>query len=227
MGGSGFTEFAEQAADRLLECVRMAPRRAGGGRSHLGGRPLLPAAAEWPRAGTGAPLSLLAELHLDELPDFPGRDVLPPGGVLQAWFDVEDCPFGGDGGLVTWLPSADGLSPREAPAGAAAHRHVPVAFLRWLTGAPGGALSEAAEAFSADRHGLGAAPLPPRHQLLGHLRPVQDDRLPEGSVLLLQIDSDDAAGWMFGDSGTLWFHARREDVQARRFGAVRHFWSCY
>jgi len=36
-------------------------------------------------------------------------------------------------------------------------------------------------------------------------------------VLLLQLDSDDAAKIMWGDAGMLYFWIRRDDLAARRF----------
>lgn len=38
--------------------------------------------------------------------------------------------------------------------------------------------------------------------------------------LLLQLDSDDAQGWMWGDVGRLYFWCRTSDIEARRFDRV-------
>ena len=45
-------------------------------------------------------------------------------------------------------------------------------------------------------------------------------------LLLAQIDSDDEADMMWGDSGALYFWIRREDLVARRFDAVRALLQC-
>jgi len=84
------------------------------------------------------------------------------------------------------------------------------------------------------------------HHLFGHPQPVQDDEmyvecqlvanghnlgkgypdLPEIDkatacaddwILLFQIDSDEEAGWMWGDAGTLYFWIRKEDLKSRAF----------
>ena len=56
-------------------------------RSHLGGSAHEPIIGV-PRPGTD--LALLAEIFLDEVPHFMGREMLPDDGVLQAWADPED-----------------------------------------------------------------------------------------------------------------------------------------
>jgi len=45
--------------------------------------------------------------------------------------------------------------------------------------------------------------------------------------LLLQVDSDDNAEFMWGDAGRLYFLARVGDLEARRFEMVRVFFECY
>jgi uncharacterized protein YwqG len=37
-------------------------------------------------------------------------------------------------------------------------------------------------------------------------------------ILLWQIDTDDSAGWMWGDVGTMYFWIRRQDLAAGEFG---------
>ena len=39
-------------------------------------------------------------------------------------------------------------------------------------------------------------------------------------MLLLQVDTDDEAGWMWGDCGTLYYWIRRPDLLAGRFDRV-------
>ena len=90
----------------------------------------------------------------------------------------------------------------------------------------------------------------PMHQLLGQPVPIQSDNMPlecqlvsnglycgdgtgyndpraekfqDGAkdwVLLAMIDSDERAGWMWGDGGCLYFWIRRDDLRARRFENV-------
>ena len=45
--------------------------------------------------------------------------------------------------------------------------------------------------------------------------------------LLLQVDSDEANGMMWGDMGRLYFLIHRDDLQARRFEKAWMIWDCY
>lgn len=86
------------------------------------------------------------------------------------------------------------------------------------------------------------------HQIGGHARPVQgpvehevahavlgpgadwsDPALGDEAArwtLLAQIDSDDDAGMMWGDCGTLYWLIRPEDLAAGRFEEARFTWQC-
>lgn len=46
-------------------------------------------------------------------------------------------------------------------------------------------------------------------------------------ILLLQLDSDDGPGWLWGDSGCLYFWIRKQDLAARRFDRVWTILQCY
>jgi uncharacterized protein YwqG len=94
------------------------------------------------------------------------------------------------------------------------------------------------------------------HQLLGHAIPIQGDvvteaavvtqgvymgessaeaeaawdrafREPTGWRLLLQVDSDDEMGMMWGDCGMLYYCIRDDDLRARRFDGVWLISQCY
>jgi uncharacterized protein YwqG len=45
-------------------------------------------------------------------------------------------------------------------------------------------------------------------------------------MLLLQVDTDDEAGWMWGDVGTLYYWIRRPDLAAGRFDRVWMIFQC-
>jgi uncharacterized protein YwqG len=47
------------------------------------------------------------------------------------------------------------------------------------------------------------------------------------SRFLLQVDSDDAAGMMWGDAGMLYFWIRDDDLAARRFDRAWCVMQCY
>lgn len=46
-------------------------------------------------------------------------------------------------------------------------------------------------------------------------------------VLLLQVDSDEAGGWMWGDSGMIYYWIRRDDLCARRFDRTWLILQCF
>jgi uncharacterized protein YwqG len=96
-----------------------------------------------------------------------------------------------------------------------------------------------------------------KHQILGHASPIQDDEMQlhcqlashgidcsDGKaskdplvdamkpgaanwILLLQVDSDDKANMMWGDSGRLYFWITRDDLKNRRFDNVWMVMQCY
>jgi uncharacterized protein YwqG len=45
-------------------------------------------------------------------------------------------------------------------------------------------------------------------------------------VRLLQVDTDDEAGWMWGDAGTLYYWIRRPDLLAGRFDRIWMIFEC-
>ena len=97
----------------------------------------------------------------------------------------------------------------------------------------------------------------PMHQLLGAPVPIQGDNMPlecqlvshglycgdgtgyndpraeklkDGAqdwILLAMIDTDERAGWMWGDGGCLYFWIRRDDLRQRRFENVWMVSQCY
>ncbi|WP_338117962.1 DUF1963 domain-containing protein [Streptomyces coryli] len=57
----------------------------------------------------------------------------------------------------------------------------------------------------------------------------QDPRIDEEAgrwVLLAQFDSEDAAGMMWGDCGSLYWLIRPEDLAAGRFERAMFTWQC-
>ncbi|WP_308312470.1 YwqG family protein [Streptomyces sp. ISL-11] len=67
------------------------------------------------------------------------------------------------------------------------------------------------------------------HAVLGKGTSWDDPRLAEetrGWTLLAQFDSDDGAGMMWGDCGTLYWLIRPEDLAERRFDKAMFIWQC-
>ena len=71
------------------------------------------------------------------------------------------------------------------------------------------------------------------HRLGGYAHHVQEDlRIVENSpyrdyVLLLQLDSDEANGMMWGDLGVCHFYIHPDDLRRRDFSRVLYNWECY
>lgn len=64
-------------------------------KSHLGGRPTLPAGLDWPRTSDGTPLHFLAQIDCSELPS--SDNVLPTSGVLFFFARIDEEMIWGEG----------------------------------------------------------------------------------------------------------------------------------
>jgi hypothetical protein len=90
------------------------------GESRFGGVPDLPAGEPWPE-GVGGPLTFIGQIRLADVPpDLDGRDLLPEGGLLSFFYDVEEQPWGFSpedrlASAVIWSDGA--VSRRDAPTG--------------------------------------------------------------------------------------------------------------
>ena len=151
-------------------------------RSRIGGDPVLPAGAGWPRDRDGAPLRFIAKLDLDDL---PALEPLPPSGVLSVFwaeqFHEWDRMDFKVATRVHWIErGAEAVTP-ETPAGAERMDAVP------LTGVYLPILGEieridlehdgdveALDAADEDLHEHGY-----EHQLLGRSRDIQGPVLAE------------------------------------------------
>ena len=65
------------------------------------------------------------------------------------------------------------------------------------------------------------------HQMLGYPVYIQDEDMAPGKVLLLQLDTDDDTGWMWGDMGMIYFWIAPQELDARNFDDVRLILECY
>ena len=66
-----------------------------------------------------------------------------------------------------------------------------------------------------------------QHQMLGYPVYIQDEDMAPGKVLLLQLDTDDDTGWMWGDMGMIYFWIAPQELDARNFDDVRLILECY
>ncbi len=235
-------------------------------RSHVGGRPTLPADIPWPR-WNDAPLAFLCQIDLTELPagHLLGAEHhgLPLSGMLfffyetqaQTWgFDPQDA---GSWRVIYCTGTPGEAAERAAPEDLteeALFTKVPLTFTI-ITSYPD-AQDERIEALGLNEVQIEQymedwciAPCEdqPAHQLFGYPAPIQGNdmdlecqlashglycgntsgyRNPRAKTLaagrrewrlLLQLDSDDAAGMMWGDCGRLYFWIREADLKARHF----------
>jgi hypothetical protein len=241
LGPGAATLLASVApSHRLRHTGACAPGSAG---SRLGGTALLAPGEGWPAAPGGRPLSLLAQLAPGTLPTAAAA-----GLTLGFFYDADrqeawgsrpdDAPYW----RVTGVP-AGAAHPASPPPGTTAFTPVKLAAEPAVT-LPDQeeqvleALYDADDA-ALDRlyDELGPTPTGPRHRLLGWpdilQSPMQSQCLLPGDGdgdghaaagagwrLLLQVDSDDAAGWMWGDVGTVYFWIPAADLAAGRFDRV-------
>jgi uncharacterized protein YwqG len=125
------TTGTELSADRVNELVELAIPAAGlfesglrddaidGGRSQVGGYPLLPREYRWP-IKDGVPLTLVAQIDLDAIPDF---DPWPESGLIQFYLPLTEWLFPrtadgyplteGRGPIVLWFEDTTGFVQRS------------------------------------------------------------------------------------------------------------------
>lgn len=86
--------FEEKGPTSILLLRAATPRPSDNSLSYLGGLPRLPPDAKWPTvplANGDAPLSMsfVAQIDLSDVPDGPGRQLLPKSGTLYFFFDTQ------------------------------------------------------------------------------------------------------------------------------------------
>lgn len=230
-------------------------RPVGLGQSRIGGLPELPAGTDWPQR-KGKPAPFLAQINCAELATHTADTGLPPEGMLYFFHDLEFWKPGQpeESPLVIYSKAGASGQSTPAPAGlATVYPAFPVTFERQPT-FPGGLtpefealqLSEAEEEayFAAlaeweRAHVWDGGRDTGCHQVGGHAGLIQEDVREEfaqaaGAAdsapewrLLLQFDSDDDLGVMWGDGGRLYFGLRAADLQARRFERTQVIMQCY
>ena len=175
-------------------------------------------------------MSLLIQVDLVEArAAAPGMSILPQGGLLQVFYDVENFWESGP------LPSISTVRLNLHEPGVA------------LASQPGPGLPEDPMGIRFEvRPILAEDDLPedddaynawtnPMHQILGFPFPLQNDpmRWPTDNVpdplrvLVLQLGSDDALGWCFGDLGNLYFLADGATFQNGRIEKAHFEFQCH
>jgi uncharacterized protein YwqG len=212
--------------------------------TRLGGSPNMPSEIAWPTRRSGDPLSFLAQIDLSGLPVCEGLP-LPRTGSLLFFCDAEYLPDPSDpqdvkdGIKVVYRPtSLSDCVLRSTPHGLDSE----YIFQGWslnprldLT-APAQDIWEIeslhlsdAESFAySDLFAQVSSPDGSVHRLGGYPNQVQYSKIEPADdwQLLLQLDSEDQAGMMWGDMGKLYFTIRETDLKSLSFEQVGMNWQC-
>ena len=190
-------------------------------KSKLGGNPNLPDSIAWPVNPQGIPLDFLAQIYC---PDLPGGLGLPDTGTLFFFYDAEEMPWEGEGEekrhraviyTLESLPETARSSGGRPPFG-----EVFLTFEQIETFPPDDdSFEENDDNDTVEREA--------QHQMLGYPVYIQDEDMAPGKVLLLQLDTDDDTGWMWGDMGMIYFWIAPQELDARNFDDVRLILECY
>ena len=225
-------QLALVATGAVMAWGRALPRQpplAGGdqpvGGSRLGGRPDLPPGTAWPHSSDGRPLAFVAQLDLQDVA-VEGYPSLPPAGTLSFFYDDV-----ADQSAVVHTPAGSALAPLEPPVDltdAVRFRPLPVGVEIDWTLPPCDSpftedlrLAEDEDAYLAYQ-AVGADVVGPVHRLFGHPDAIQGDPRTSGDeVLLLQVDSDDTLGTLWGDAGRIYFLIGPDDLATGRFDRAR------
>ena len=219
----------EEHADRITESARtgILVEDVGeddlGAESHLGGAPLLPRDFTWPE-WRGRPLSLLAEVRLEDVRALDSESLLPTDGRLLFFRDSADvaAAAGGDfvedavgwgfdpgdagGSLIFHVPDA-GLEQRHPPPGLTSHAILPrrrVSFRRRLTVVPWEAFFDDVQDSAIDAYfefaealdtAQGVSASAPIHQVFGHPDQIQGDMRLECQLVTNGLYAGDSSGY--------------------------------
>ncbi|MCE9564399.1 MAG: DUF1963 domain-containing protein [Planctomycetes bacterium] len=201
------------------------------GASKFGGGPDLPPNAKWP-VFRGNPLSFLAQFNLAELAASPACRELPAMGMLSIFAHYDEDEGNDDFPKGSWkllyFPDPSKLT-RHLPPEVSFQScrlsfteflAVPDADSPWFKELGFDIDSDAGyrerrayrDQFVGD----------PCHRVLGYPVSIQNDSLGKKTMRhLLTLDTDDTAGWGWGDGGSLYFTMSEGDLKAHRFDRVQ------
>lgn len=166
------------------------------------------------------PLDFLAQIYC---PDLPGGLGLPDTGTLFFFYDAEEMPWEGEGEekhhrtVIYTLESL--LETVRSSGGRPPFGEVFLTFELLETFPPDDDSFEEnddKDTVERDAH----------HQMLGYPVYIQDEDMASGKILLLQLDTDDDTGWMWGDMGMIYFWIAPQELDARNFDDVRLILEC-
>jgi len=222
-------------ADEIMEMARPAVKMNSylvesgelpKGRSRMGGAPDLPAIAVWPTS-RGRPIEFLVQVNLAEARQACAIPGIPETGWLLLFHDFKSVFDGEHGTPGLWQVMhfdcpADALHRVEQPLEPAAiYNHCELTFEPELC-LPDDFVDRFAsaddheEAWEYFDHTLWAMENGPYHRLGGFPMLIQDNQHDDSALdFLMQIDSDDEFGWMWGDMGRVYCWTRRKGLLAR------------
>ena len=250
MKQAGLSRIAPAVLKLLLPSIRLiVGERSKEPVTRLGGTPNMPAEIPWPTRRSGDPHSFLAQIDLGRLEICDGLP-LPRNGSLFFFCDAEYLPEVSDlvdvsdGVKVVYSPSSlsdnglrtpprelneaykfEGLSLQPTLDLTAPAQNVWEIESLHLSDAESYAYGELFAQVCASNESI--------HRMGGHPNLVQYGRLDStddmGGAewrLLLQLDSENQAGMMWGDQGRLYFTIREQDLRPSRFEKASMGWRC-
>lgn len=208
--------------------------------SKLGGCPYLKSAEDYPRDAHQKPMMFLAQINLEEMPKLKG---FPQTGILQFYIADNDCYGYEEPCKVIYIDSADcckGVLLTEKPAQLQTeNENLPYEKECRITFEPEQMpVSSTVEGFyeivkrahKEDEDKIFELLYDGSSRIGGYpsfvQNPVECYETGEKKVLLLQLDCDDNAGLMFGDSGNCQFFISEKDLANLNFTNVFYDWAC-
>ena len=182
-------------------------------KSHLGGKPDLPAGFQWPDH-VGRPLDFLIQVNCAEIAGFEPQSWLPKAGLLSFFYDLEEQPWGSDpedltGFRVVYFKNISELDSHELPDQCKPIPNWALQFSPCLTApSPWSRVYEKLQsqiAFTPEEEDIYfnfiealdsiAYPKGGQHRLLGHSANIQGDMQLEAQLVTHGINCGDPEGY--------------------------------
>ncbi|MBW0018452.1 MAG: DUF1963 domain-containing protein [Mycobacterium sp.] len=205
-----------------LELTHRLPSDPWG--SKVGGTPYLVQPQDHPLDRFGKPLAFIAQLNFSELPNLLG---FPGQGLLQFFITAgldDDCVVIYHPTVTTnWTPKRATPGRSSPPALRRRPGFSPLVYPDSEFGLVGRLMSRRPQ--EGEHEGIRG------HRVGGYPNFNQDGSLPDGHVLLFQLDSDPhepESDWriIWGDLGTGRFSIAPDELLACDFSAVHYEWDC-
>jgi uncharacterized protein YwqG len=231
----GLSHLVKKVEPRVLPAARLVATRAEGtpAVTRLGGAPALPAGMGWPQAG-GAPMAFVAQVALSELARVLPSAQSPHGEGHLCFFYSPDAEDESQDKVVIHCAQAGEIAAIPEKLEKENRFHACSVVVEPYEDLPEpdelGRLEQAtAEKYIDLREYLSHGGGKTSHKLFGHADLIQPFELDvkEKWRLLLQVDTDDAPGMMWGDAGRLYYWIREADLAALRFEQTRVVAQCY